>query len=143
VVVLGSEEEELARLEEEIKKLDNLDYGSPSPERKENIFKFFREILTQKDTTRIGNLSNTELGQARLGVRHYLELSKYAEVEGLDTVADYLKAKAGIITSTSMSRKGFWSKLFVTQIKKEQKEVPKEQKKGWFSKKTPEGEAGE
>ena len=123
-----NEEEELARLDEQIKTLDNADYGSPSPEKKENIFKFFREILTQKDTTRIGNLGNAELGQARLGVRHYLELGNYAEVEGLDVVAEYLRSKAGIITSTSMSKKGFWPKLFVTQIKKEQKEVPKEQK---------------
>ena len=143
MVVLGSEEEEIARIEEEIKKLDNIDYGSPTPEKKEGIFRFFREILFLKDTTRIGNLLNTELGQARLGVRHYLELGAYAEVEGLDTVAKYLRGKAEIITSTSMSRKGFWAKLFVTNIKREQKEAPKEQKKGWFSKKTPEGETAE
>ena len=83
------------------------------------------------------------MGIARLGVRLYLDLSNYAEVEGLDKVANYLRGKAGIITATSMSRKGFWPKLFVTQIKKEQKIVPKEDKKGWFSKKTPEGEVEE
>ena len=36
--------------------------------------------------------------------------------------------------------KGFWAKLFVTNIKKEQKIVPKEDKKSWFGKKTPDGE---
>lgn len=143
MVILGSEDEELKKLDDELKKLDEIDYGSPSPEKKENIFKFFREILTQKDTTRIGNLINTELGLARLGVRHYLDLGNYAEVEGLDRVATYLRGKAGIITATSMSRKGFWPKLFVTQIKKEQKIVPKEEKKGWFGKKSPEGDIEE
>jgi len=127
--------EKLEKLEAELNKLDS--YGSPEPEKKENIFKFFREILTQKDTTRIGNLNSAELGITRLGARHYLESALYAEAEGLDTVAAYLRNKSGIITSTSMSRKGFWPKLFVTQIKKEQKIVPKEEKKGWFSKKTP------
>ena len=136
--MVSEEEEELKRLEEEIKKLDS--YGSPEPEKKENIFKFFREILTQEDTTRIGNLGTAELGTTKLGVRPYKELSAYAEAEGLDLVSIYLEAKSNIITSTSMSKKGFWPKLFVTQIKKEQKVVPKEVKKGWFSKKTPEGE---
>lgn len=137
----NKEEEELKKLEEELKKLDP--YGSPEPEKKEGVFRFFREILHLPDTTRIGNLSNVELGKTRLAVRHYLELGTYAEAEGLDKVADYLKAKAGIVTSTSMSRKGFWAKLFVTNIKKEQKVVPKEDKKGWFSKKTPNEEAEE
>lgn len=137
----SDEEEELKRLEEELKKLDK-DYGSPEPERKDNIFKFFREILSIPDTTRVGNLKDTELGQSRLGVRHYLEASIYADAEGLGTVARYLRQKAGIITSTSMSRKGFWSKLFVTQIKKEQKVTPKEPKKGWFGAKKEE-EGGE
>lgn len=132
---MENEEEELKRLEEELKKLES--YGSPEPEKKEGLFKFFREILHLEDTTRIGNLSNTELGISRLGVRHYKELSIYAEAEGLDTVAKYLNSKSNNITSTSMSKKGFWAKLFVTNIKKEQKIVPKEEKKGWFSKKQP------
>lgn len=140
--MVDEQDEEIKKIEEDIKKLDS--YGSPEPERKENIFKFFREILTQEDTTRIGNLSNTELGINKIGVRHYKELSTYAEAEGLDIVADYLNAKGQIITSTSMSRKGFWPKLFVTQIKKEHKIEPKEDKKGWFSKKTsPDEVAGE
>ena len=51
--------------------------------------------------------------------------------------------KAEIITATSMSRKGFWPQLFVTQIKKEHKVTPKETKTGWFNKKPPEEAAGE
>lgn len=140
--ILGSkEEEELRKIDEEIKKLDN--YGSPEIEKKENVFKFFKEILLLPDTTRIGNLGNTELGVTRLGVRHYKELGIYAEAEGLDLVADYLYAKAENVTSTSMSKKGFWPKLFVTQIKKEQKVIPKETKKGWFGKKSPDEDTEE
>jgi len=117
-----------------------MDYGSPEPKNKDSLFKFFREILSQQDTTRIGNLSKSELGLTRLGVRPYQELSLYAEAEGLDLVSDYLSNKADIVSSTSMSKQGFWSKLFVTQIKQEKKESPKTEKKGWFSKKTEPGE---
>lgn len=143
MVRIGNEDEELKNLEEELKKLESTEYGSPSQEKKENIFKFFREILRLKDTTRIGNLSNTELGVTRLGVRSYQEVSLYAAAEGLDTVSTYLSDKANIITATSMGRKGFWSKLFVTQIKREKKEEPTEKKNKWFSKTKPEEEAGE
>lgn len=138
--MVTKEEEELKRMEEELKELESNTYGSPEPKAKENIFKFFKEILFLKDTTRIGNLSNVEIGGTKLGSRHFKEIGLYAELEGLDKVANYLYARSEILTSTSMSKKGFWPKLFVTQIKKEQKVVPKEEKKGWFAKKTPEGE---
>lgn len=135
------EEEDLKRLEEELKTLEGDSYGSPEPKIKDNIFKFFKEILFLKDTTRIGNLTNLELGTTKLGARHFKEIGLYAQLEGLDKVANYLYARSEILTSTSMSRKGFWPKLFVTQIKREQKEIPKVEKKSWFSsKKTPEGE---
>lgn len=135
MVKISSEDEDIKKLEDDLKKLESLDYGSPEPQKKEGLFKFFREILSQKDTTRIGNLSTTELGVTRLGVRPLQELSLYADAEGLDLVADYLSDKADVLTSTSMSKKGFWSKLFVTQIKHEKKETPKEAKKSWLGKK--------
>lgn len=131
-------DEEIEKLEEELKKLDDKDssYTSPSSPKKDNIFKFFREILTTKDTTRIGNLKAEELGVSKLGVRHYQELANYAEVEDLDKVKEYFMNRSNIVTATSMSRKGFWSQLFVTQIKREQKEKTKEsEKKSWFGKK--------
>ncbi len=140
-------DEEIKQLEEELKKLESKDtsYGSPTATEKDNLFKFFRNILTTEDTTRIGNLTGPELGLSKLGVRHYQELAAYAGVEGLDMVENYLMQKSQIITSTSMSRKGFWSQLFVTQIKREKKDSDKQpEKKGWWGKKQPEQEqAGE
>lgn len=119
---------------------DEPGYGSPTPEIKETIFRFFRDLLNFPKSWKVGNLSNVELGQSKLGVRHYLELAQYAEAEGLNIVADYFRGKADIVSSTSMSRKGFLPQLFVTQIKKEQKlKEPLPEKKGWFAKKT-EGE---
>ena len=136
-------DEEIEQLEEELKKLESKDssYGSPSASQKDNLFRFFRTILNTPDTTRIGNLKPEELGLSRLGVRHYQELANYAKVEGLDIVKDYFMDRSNIVSSTSMSKKGFWSQLFVTQIKREQKEKPKEQeKKKWFGKTKEEGE---
>ena len=131
---MTEEEPTEEELEEELRKLGEIpSYGSPEPEKKDNIFKFFREILHTKDSKKVGNLIDSEIGGAKIGVRHYLNIAAYAEIEGLDKVDKYLRDKAEIIAATSMSRKGFLAQLFVTQIKKEQKiSKPIEHKKTWF-----------
>lgn len=130
-------EEELKKLEEELKQLESSSssegYGSPKQPDKDSVFKFFREILYLKDSKKVGNLKKEELGLTRLGIRHYLDIANYAEHQGLAGFSDYLRAKSEIIAATSMSKDGFLSKLFVTQIKKEQKsEKQPEKKKSWF-----------
>lgn len=134
-------DDEIKKLEAELKQLDDKDsgYGSPSAEQKDNLYKFFRHILEVEDTTRIGKIRDEEIGLCKLGIRHYQEIASYAEVEGLAKVAGYLIKKSQIITSTSMSRDGFWPQLFVTSIKREKKDKEPEKKKShWFSKKTEE-----
>ena len=134
-------DEEIKQLEEELKKLEDKDtsYGSPKSPDKESLFKFYNKLLTIKDTTRIGNLTSPEIGLGRLSVRGYKSIALYAEAEGLNIVKDYFNNQANIMTETSMSKKGFMSQLFFTQIKREKKDKPKTEKKKWFSGKT-EGE---
>ncbi len=136
-------EDEIKQLEDDLKKIDagSSEYGAPEAQKKEGIFKFFREILHIKDSTRVGNLKDSELGTTKLGVRHYQEVALYAEAEKLDVVSKYLRAKANIITSTSMSRKGFFVQSIITNIKKEGKiKEPREEKKAWFGSKKREAE---
>jgi len=134
-------DEEIQKLEEELKKLEDKDtgYGSPSAAVKESLFKFFNKILTIKDTTRIGNLTANEIGLGRLSVRGNKSIALYAKAEGLNIVADYFNDLSNILTESSMSKTGFWSQLFVTQIKRETREKSKEkEKRKWFAKKTSE-----
>ncbi len=129
-------DEEIKQLEEELKKLEDKDssYGSPSAAVKESLFKFFNKILTIKETTRIGNLTAPEIGLGRLSVRGNKSIALYAKAEGLTLVADYFNDLSNILTESSMSKKGFWSQLFVTQIKAEKKIKDKSSdKKKWFS----------
>ena len=137
-------DEEIKELEEELKKLESKDtgYGSPSAAVKESLFKFFNKILTIKDTTRIGNLTAPEIGLGRLSVRGNKSIALYAKAEGLDIVSDYFNDLSNILTESSMSKKGFWAQLFVTNIKKEQKLKDKtSERKKWFGgKKESEGE---
>ena len=135
-------DEEIKQLEEELKKLESKDtgYGSPSAAVKESLFKFFNKILTIKDTTRIGNLTAPEIGLGRLSVRGNKSIALYARAEGLTLVEDYFNDLSNILTESSMSKKGFWSQLFVTQIRKESKMKDKSpDKKKWFGKDKGEG----
>jgi len=114
--------------------------GYPKPLAKDTIFKFFRELLGLKNNEKVGNLSVSELGQLGMTVRGYLELSNYCREESMNKVADYLDTKAQIILATSLSKKGFFPQLFVTQVRKEQKIRPTIDKKGWFDKQQQGGE---
>lgn len=134
-------DEEIKQLEEELKKLEDKDtsYGSPKSPDKESLFKFYNKLLTIKDTTRIGNLTAPEIGLGRLSVRGNKSIALYAEAEGLNIVRDYFNNQANILTETSMSKKGFMSQLFFTQIKREKKDKPKSEKKRFWGKKLEEG----
>lgn len=135
--------EELKQLESELEELDKSigksseDYGSPKPQDKDSMFKFFREILKLPESWKVGNLKDDEIGKIRLSVRSFLRLATYAKAENLDIVEKYFMTQADIVAAPTMGRKGFMAQLFVTQIKKEQKmKSPEQRKKGWFSRRT-------
>ncbi len=136
-------DEQIEELDKQLKGMgvDSKDYGYPEAPKKDSIFKFFRDILNLKDSSKAANLSTAEIGNLALSVRKYQDIALYADSEGLDKVANYLLAKSQIVLATSLSKKGFLAQLFVTQIKKEQKlSKPGQKKKGWFSKPKEEGE---
>jgi len=127
--------------DDEIKELMEGDYGYPKAPEKDNLYKFFREVLKSQKSHKVANFSEAEMGVMKLPVRGYMEIAAYARAEGLSEVAKYLDEKAEILAATSMGRKGFWAQLLVTQIKKEQKvPIGLPQKKNWLGK--PKVEAG-
>ena len=130
---------ELAELEAQAAELEALtgdkSYGYPKPTSKESQFKFFKEIIDREDSSKVANLDTAELGNMKLSVRSNLDIANYLESEKLNDVADYFKKKAEITLATSDSKKGFLAQLFVTQIKKDQKMMTPEVKRGFFGKK--------
>jgi hypothetical protein len=137
-LALENIDEELAKLESELKRLDSEDGGNsmlPSPEKKDSTLMLFRELIISPDSRKFGNLNNDDLKY----VRHILHVANFFESQNLKPYAAYMRTKAENILSTSMSHKGWFGNLIVTQIKKETKVSGTPiQKQGWFSKK-PEG----
>ncbi len=118
-------------LEEMIGKgdIDLSAYGSPDPEKKDNMYRFFSKLLDYVKPWKVGNLKEEEVGKSRMSVKSYLELAAYAEAEGLTLVSTFFNGNADIIASVSMGRKGFMAQNFVTTIKKEKKMTDTEPKK--------------
>jgi len=110
-------------------------------EGKQNMHSFFTKVIKTESTTRVGNLSEEELGKSKLPLRTYLELSTFCEeIADNKEFADYFKKIGEIQTASSLSKEGFLMKLAVT-MKKELADVSprhKTKNKGWFKKKNTE-----
>lgn len=116
--------------------------SAPDAPTKESTLKLLNEVRNEdrdaiNKISRTGNLEQIELGKLPIDVRHYLNIANYAESEwGESNPATlYLQRKAGIILNTSLSRKGFFLNLAVTQrkINKTMGAPVREEKSGLFS----------
>ena len=116
-------------------------FGAPIPEEKHNVHSFLHKVATADDTTKVGYLSEDELGVPSKNLRTYKEMTLIADkLMDNTTLKEYYQAKGEIITSTSLSKNAKLINLAVIQkriIEDETKE--RKENKGWFkSKKTEE-----
>lgn len=123
---------------EELQKYLN-SYGAPQPDPKHNVHTFLDMIAKAKDTTKLGNLKPEELGFMGHTARAYKTAALISkEIIGSQDISDYYAKKAEIMTSTSLSKEGFLSRLaVVTKKESTVADLTPERKenKGWFRKK--------
>ena len=106
----------IAEYEQEL--VSEPDRSVPQSIEKDTQFKFMRELLSTKDSKKIGNLSPDELGHTNKSLRGALKVSLLAHTLGLEETHKYYKGLAEIIAATSMSKKATFLQLIFTQIKK-------------------------
>jgi len=94
-----------------------LGMGYPEPDEKSSILGFLKDIVSRDDNTKTGNVSQDELGEARIPVRTNLELASYCQFMGMDKFAEVFHTDAQILSSSSLSRGGFLPILAVTTKK--------------------------
>lgn len=110
---------------------------NPIPEEKQNLHSFLTKVIDAEDTTKVGNLTEEELGNLATTLRGTKELELISkEIMENDTFANYFKKEAEIITSTSLSKNAKLLNLSVVQ-KREIADVTPRRKpnSGWFKKK--------
>ena len=113
-------------------------YPIPIPELKLNVHTLLNRVLDTKDSTKVGYLSEPELGVPRYSVRALKEMSLVSNmICDNPFFAQYFALEAESILATSLSRKGKFINIAVTQkrtIADETKQMTG-QKSSWFSKK--------
>lgn len=137
-----SDEEALMKIAQAMK--DN----APSPEEKQNVHTFLLNVVTTKDTTKVGNLRDdkelNELGVPGYNVRGAKEMARISyQIMDNEYFSNYFREEAEDTLATSLSREGFLVKQATVQTK-QVADITKRRKinKGWF-KKTEETSGGD
>ena len=123
--------------------------NAPSQEEKQNVHTFLFNVVTAKDTTKIGNLRDdkeyNELGFPNWTVRGSLDMARISGmVMDNEFFEGYFKQAAEDALATSLSRNGFLIKAAVTQVKSVSDSTKRRKvNKGWFGKKDIEESGGD
>jgi hypothetical protein len=137
------DEENLTPEEEaELKQL--LGGASPVPDEKHNVHTFISNVFKSKDTTKVGNLKEEEIGMMRNPVRAYKEGAIFAkDIMHCHQLSEYFLQEAEVTTSTSLSRNAALLR-FATTTTRQIGDVTKTktQNKSWFKSKN-KSEGGE
>jgi len=106
-------------------------------EQKETPVSFFTKVITNDDSSKIGNLSEEELGSPQIPVRTSQELGLFCnEVCNEKEFGEYFNKKAEIILSTSLSKEGFLLRQVGTNRKEIADVTPRrKENSGWFKRK--------
>lgn len=105
------------------------------------IDNFFLEVVRTGDTTKVGNLTENELGLPQLPVRTLKELEADCNlIPSMSSFATSFKNTAETILATSLSKDGFLIKARITQKKEFLNKPRKKVRKGLFGKKEEEEE---
>ncbi len=107
-----------------------------SAQEKANVHSFFTKIIQNPETTRIGNVTEDELGSPQITIRGLKELEVFSKDIETDSLwAGYFSSMAEATTSTSLSKEGFLIRQSQTQKKELADTTPKRKaNKGWFRK---------
>lgn len=119
------------------------DMEFPTPKRHESLYNLFHEVLNLGDSSKVGNLDKFELGDLNISVRDCQRIAMLGVTLHHTVFADFFLAQSEIILSTSSSKKGWFTELFVSQKKLAQRaytqtqrfEQPERRKKWPFKKK--------
>lgn len=118
--------------------------NAPTQDEKQNVHTFLFNVVTAKNSTKIGNLRDddklNELGIPTYSVRGSLEMGRIAGMlMGNSFFQEYFQATAEESLASSLSREGFIIKQATTQTK-QIADITRRKKinKGWFKSKTEE-----
>jgi len=96
---------------------DDYAFGGSEPEPLGGIYGLFKDTLNRKDSKKVSNLTNEELGIWNISVRDCERIALISKTFKHPGVQAFFTNQSRIITDTAMSRKGWFAELFVTSKK--------------------------
>lgn len=107
------------RIEDQQEDIEQMDWAEvPQKRKQESLYTLFNRVWKSPDSSKVGNLNNVELGKFPLmTVRdsQYLALLGYTLKH--KKFANFFRHAGEITLSTSASKKGWFTELFVSQKK--------------------------
>lgn len=97
------------------------------------IDNFFLEIVRAEDTTKIGNITEDELGTPPLPIRTLKELANDCDlIPSMSSFAKSFRTESENILASSLSKEGFLIKARITQKKEFLEKSKKKRRAGLF-----------
>ena len=99
---------------------DQVGYSVAEPKEQNNIYTWFWKVVNlmhQGKLAKVGNLNSSEIGEHGISVRECMNLHFLGETFGHARFGEYFENRAKIISATSMSRRGWFMDLSISQRK--------------------------
>lgn len=96
---------------------DSMQGNYPSSRKPDSLFTLFKNVWKTNDSSKVGNLDKSELGDLGISVRDCQRIATISKLLHHKKFAKYFLNQGEIILSTSMSKKGWFVELFVTSKK--------------------------
>lgn len=118
------------------KEIEGLIGATPRADEKFNAHTFLTKVAEADDTTKVGNLTETEIGMLPSTQRSYKELALICgTIMDNDYFKKYFEKEAEILTSTSLSKNAKLIELAVVQRREFSKDsgyTIRKENRGWF-----------
>lgn len=99
--------------------IDSYEAGTiPIQKEQQNMFSFFWKVVKLGESERIirvGNLSNTEIGEHRVSIRDSMNLFQLGHIFHHPTFGDYWAGRAKITSASSMAKQGWFMETTISQ----------------------------
>lgn len=107
------------RLEDQHDDIENVEWADvPQQKKSEGLYNLFHKVWRSKDSSKVGNLDKYELGpQPFMNVRNAQFLALCGATVHHRRFASFFNMVGEITLSTSASKKGWFTELFVSQKK--------------------------
>ena len=92
-------------------------------DRADDKYSLFWKVLNRRDSRKVANLDKIELGLLDMPVRRLYDIAELSMMLGHPGLARWLMMRAEIVLTTSASKKGWFTELFVSHRSTKTREI--------------------